>query len=96
MNRADALNEDIVLEAYQYNDVNGCPTSEIEELINKIYDDFESRICENCEYYQEIKYFDLKYIEGRDDTPWKYRMQCVKLYEDYGKDFGCTTFKRKG
>ena len=45
MTREDALNI--------MTDHDGWITSEVEEIINKIYDDFESRICKNCIHYDK-------------------------------------------
>ena len=49
-------------------------------LIDKIYDDFESRVCENCKHH--------KYIEK------SYRM-CNKLEIATSSDFGCNRFERR-
>ena len=29
-------------------------TDDVVDLINEIYDDFESRVCENCKYYNQL------------------------------------------
>lgn len=57
--------------------------SEIYEHINKIYDDFESRTCENCIYYN-----DMNESSGLCEN-----MALPELGVD--KDFGCNKFSRK-
>lgn len=58
-------------------------TDDVEDLINQIYDDFDSRICKNCKYWQD--YTDTLSIccngtlEFRIATP---------------KNFGCNKFER--
>ena len=53
---------------------------DISNLIDNIYDGFESRICENCKWYKDI------------DKSYK----VCKLYDiAHGKDFGCNEFIRK-
>lgn len=56
-------------------------------VINKIYDDFDSRICENC------KFFDIKDI---DSNGFSYCDLGVKTsYKDcVCKTFGCNDFER--
>ncbi len=61
-------------------------TKRFNGLIDEIYDDFESRVCENC------KYFDFPY-------PKRIRGLCTKETEDVDelvkKDFGCIHFERR-
>ena len=62
-------------------------------LIDKIYDDFESRVCEHCKYYNPNNY-DIK--EGIADV-W---IACDKLYieerDGVSLDgFGCNRFERR-
>ena len=76
-------------------------TDDVEELINKIYDDFESRVCKNCEY---IRYPKDKTYEGKA----KCMKNCsssttaVIINGDYFEytivepNFGCNKFERKG
>ncbi len=52
------------------------------ECVNKIYDDFESRTCENCEYFTTPKF--------------KYSV-CEKIGNvTVPHDFGCNRFEEKG
>ena len=50
-------------------------------LIDKIYDDFESRVCENCEYYSRI---------GSCENKESYCFDQL-VYDD----FGCNRFERR-
>ena len=52
MNREAAKNELESGEALEYTPSTPvCPLMNMTTLIDEIYDDFESRTCENCEYY---------------------------------------------
>ena len=55
-----------------------------ENLVNKIFDDFESRVCKNCKFFVMDNYG--KYCEkfNGEDNP------C-----DIREDFGCNRFERK-
>lgn len=54
-------------------------------LIEKIYDDFESRTCENCHYYTgKVCY----YHEGWND-------EVGVVHPSMDKDDGCLKFERK-
>lgn len=60
------------------------------ELINKIYDDFESRTCENCIFALPLnldkdKQYEFKCRLGHSD----------KLLNTVNKDFCCNKFERK-
>lgn len=50
------------------------------KFINKLYNDFESRTCSNCEYFRASLRFCSKSVS-------------INGYTD--KDFGCNKFKRK-
>ena len=54
------------------------------EFISDIYDDFESRTCENCRYYNS-KY---EYCDNSNSV-------CNHLVVDIDKDFGCNKFERR-
>ncbi len=62
----------------------------LKEYVNAVYDDFESRTCENCKYYIE----GLQLFGGS-------RFICMNeevgdiMYDHFSKDFGCNKFKRK-
>jgi len=58
--------------------------SDIEALIVEVYDDFESRICENCCY--------LEYSERDDGT---FYCPCINKESPEDDGFGCNKFKRK-
>lgn len=64
-------------------------TSEIiqdhDAIINEIYDDFESRTCENCKRYVPMKWTDFD-------------NKCASMENKVShvdKDFGCNKFERK-
>ena len=59
-------------------------------LIDKIYDDFESRVCGECKWFQTHRY----YIDIHDKVGYPQTV-CEKLRINYGKDFGCNKFERK-
>jgi len=52
------------------------------DLIEKIYEDFENRKCKNCIYSTNSN-------EGN-----KY-IYCIKLKQDFFNNFGCKLFERK-
>jgi hypothetical protein len=52
----------------------------IYELIETILDDFESRICGNCKYSEDIE---------------KSYERCEELGINIGRDFGCNLFEPK-
>jgi len=76
--------------------VDGYGISGLGEAVDKIYDDFESRICENCEHSEYHYQQDI--------------LECHKLYEEMNqrcykcetditifevvKTFGCNKFER--
>jgi len=53
------------------------------EIIDKIYDDFENRICRNCEHY---------IIDAGGIQEWN---TCDALHQVTKPDFGCNKFKEK-
>lgn len=55
---------------------------ELESHINKIYDDFESRVCGNCKYYEQ---YDSVCCNGESPL-------CVEVVET---SFGCNKFERR-
>ena len=54
-----------------------------EEVINKIYDDFESRTCENCKYYEFISSVDSYFCTNKESSA-----------KFVSSDFGCNRFER--
>jgi len=86
MNREEA--KYLYIDGYQFSE--GRETSE-SEIIDAVYDDFESRTCENCKHYQEVKFIDFTQEEN-GQIEWEIGTQCVKLHQDHGKDFGCIFF----
>jgi len=41
-------------ETYDYGNETGYKVETIDDLIDKIYDDFENRTCENCSYFSLV------------------------------------------
>ena len=72
-------------------DVIGSTSSkDFKELVDKIYDNFENRICKNC------KYFDEEYNIGFCVSDWWKEKNFVDgdlLAVD--KNFGCNKFEKK-
>lgn len=58
-----------------------------DKLIQSIYDDFESRTCENCKFYEEV------YNEKGRKTHTI--MQCSIIKEPFSATFGCNKFELK-
>ena len=58
--------------------------------IDEIYNDFESRVCGECKWFQTHRY----YIDIHDKVGYPQTV-CEKLRINYGKDFGCNKFERK-
>ena len=56
-------------------------------VIDDIYDEFESRTCENCEYYR----VDILFSKKWDCTK---NIPSQKVVNFPPKDFGCNSFKR--
>lgn len=60
-------------------------------IINKIYDDFESRACKNCKYYNGVSYVKKPYCTKHHDSWSK-----GEMYEfDMGKNFSCYKWEAK-
>ena len=61
-----------------------------ELLINKIYDEFEFRICKNCKWYE--------FIMPQNNPHDQYNYSgCIKLQSlgQIDSDFGCNKFERR-
>lgn len=58
-------------------------------IVDRIYDDIESRVCENCEYIEYGTFDDMIYC-SIDCSSNKYRKE-----KSVTRDFGCNLFKRK-
>lgn len=61
----------------------------LNEVTDSIYDDFESRTCENCKHYSRhgdryIEFFDCTVLDG-----------IVAIVDRPPKDFGCNKFERR-
>ena len=54
-------------------------------LIDAIYDDFESRTCENCKHFIDEKGTKLQFCNARTAGG-------IIGWNGYGKDFGCNKF----
>ena len=61
-----------------------------EKLVNKIYDDFESRTCENCLFKQEREY-QCTNLHINDKHPLKE----ADYWLHVNKDFGCNKWEAK-
>ena len=69
--------------------VGGYESNSVYALIEKIYDDFESRTCSNCKYGLQFDYVtDYGMCEKSYGWYWQGRMEITK-------DFGCNKFVRK-
>ena len=55
---------------------------DVEDLVDIIVDDFESRICKNCKYYG-------------DDPEEEGELKCLLHDIAFVETFGCNEFKRK-
>ena len=67
---------------------------EFEDRIDEIYDDFESRVCENCKYWEE----NINMLKKRtgDGDCHKEIDEIGDMYNSYtSKDFGCNKFEPK-
>jgi len=62
----------------------GLTKNNIFKLINKIYNDFESRTCKNCSQYKDGK---CRIFQG---AKCKYTLDVID-----DKNFGCNRFERK-
>ncbi len=80
MNREEAGNS-LVITAHSELGVI-CKVNAVDELIDKIYNDFESRICGNCEFYEKYNS-----VCCNGDSPL-----CSEVVD---KNFGCNEFERK-
>jgi len=60
-------------------------------IVNKIYDYFESRTCENCKHYQEHTYHSSIKTEATKTTI----IRCQELHINKGKDFGCNKWEKR-
>ena len=58
----------------------------LEYNIDTIYDEFESRTCNNCKYYKRYNYNDMR---------CSLRVIECQAYENNYKDFGCNKFEIK-
>ena len=63
--------------------------SNMEETLNEVYDDFESRLCKNCKWYIYDTYFDSEH----KDCAANNQAQSVVSFPP--EDFGCNKFTRK-
>jgi len=68
-------------------------TDELEDLIDKIYDDFENRICQSCKFYK------VEEIDSEDEMR-DVMTGCSQFYMETNyaydfKNFGCNRWERK-
>jgi len=61
---------------------------EVDEIIDRIYDDIESRACDNCKHYLKLSY-KCNHLDNEQITT-KY-MHLMHTYNS----FGCNKFERK-
>ena len=63
----------------------------IKKLINKIYDDFENKVCKNCKFHKS------GYCYQPDICYWIGSSSKEGVYVDYLylKNFGCNRFERR-
>jgi len=62
------------------------------ETIDKIYNDFESRICKHCKFYQKHEVFaigDWRFVCTNEQTSHKY-----SAFEPINDEYGCNHFER--
>ena len=64
------------------------PHFDEEKFVNEIYDDFESRTCENCNYFIDEKGTKFQFCNASTEGG-------IIGWNGYGKDFGCNKFERK-
>ena len=90
MTREEAL---IGVELSSYDSIEVLNKRDVEEIVNMIYNDFESRVCKNCKYFNEdegctneLNTLKFKDMFGKWEEP---------LYLENMKKFGCNRFERK-
>lgn len=67
----------------------------IEEVVNKIYDDFESRVCKNCKFYDKEDFL-CNVIPESDSWIMDALDRAVPNAQFCpDDDFGCNKFKKK-
>jgi hypothetical protein len=64
-------------------------------IVDKIYDDFESRTCSNCKFC-EVEYIEdaTKYLQCINENSLLY-MTSINDINDTHKDFGCNQWENK-
>jgi len=77
MNREEALNGTPAIEHYK--------GAAVFRLIHAIYDDFESRICENCKHLQNGECSIINDWDCYNDSPAQWMPP---------KDFGCNKYEK--
>ena len=65
-----------------------------EMAIDEIYDDLESRTCENCKHYQEIEWYGKEIIHCTKLSDTWGSMASEHIFNE-GKDFGCNRWEQK-
>ncbi len=78
MTRKEAINS---FSIHYCGSTNNCGGNNVKEIVNSIYDDFESRTCGSCKYLEETTRRNVKI--------------CTKLNTFYGESFGCNKFEKK-
>ena len=91
MTRKEAINSFYCIEA----------GSDGVELVNEIYDDFESRTCQNCKHYYQPYTYEYSFSDPYACRELSSRTQITpysKLEENIfypDKDFGCNKWEQK-
>lgn len=68
----------------KHNDDDVASVDVIKQFINQVYDDFESRTCENCEFYKEEN------KQCTNEASIAYTSQEAIYFDD-----GCNKFEKK-
>jgi hypothetical protein len=89
MTREEAL---IGVELFSYDSIEVLNKKDVEELVNMIYNDFENRICKNCEFF---------YIDHEFNRPVsRCELGCAETligagFQKVSENFGCNKFKKR-
>ena len=66
----------------------GLHSEVVKVIVNKIYDDFESRICENCKHYHADMFCISQKVNNMMDE-----FQQLDFYVKVDKTFGCGEYE---
>ena len=82
------IRAEILLEVDNFLD-NENDFNNIKKLINKIYDDFENKICKNCKWFNKVGL--VGYSCSNKKNKEMFGMSIIWINEN----FGCNKFERK-